>query len=84
MIAPIGFVADHIEVLYDLDTEATDVCRLLGLPMRRAAAVNDHPAFIDMLADVTRSACSRVRGGRPLPLVPAVPPERLEPAPPAR
>ena len=43
IIAPIGFVADHIEVLYDLDTEAAEVCRNLGLPMRRAAAVNDHP-----------------------------------------
>ena len=84
VIAPIGFVADHIEVLYDLDKEAAEVCRTLGLPMRRAAAVNDHPAFIDMLADVTRSVCSRARGGRPLPMVPAVSPERLEPAPPAR
>lgn len=84
VIAPIGFVADHIEVLYDLDKEAADVCRTLGLPMRRAAAVNDHPAFIDTLADVTRSVCLRARGGRPLPMVPAVSPERLEPAPPER
>ncbi len=84
VIAPIGFVADHIEVLYDLDTEAAEVCRSLGLPMRRAAAVNDHPAFIEMLADVARCACERARDRRPLPIVPAVPPERLEPPPPAR
>ena len=84
VLAPIGFVADHIEVLYDLDTEAAGLCRTLGLPMRRAAAVNDHPAFIDALADVTRYACSRARGGMPLPLVPAAPPARLEPPPPAR
>ena len=84
VLSPIGFVADHIEVLYDLDTEAAGVCRTLGLPMRRAAAVNDHPAFLDLLADVTRGACARARGGIPLPLVPPVPPERLEPPPPAR
>ena len=84
IVAPIGFVADHVEVLYDLDTEAAGVCRALGLPMRRAAAANDHPAFLDALADVTRNACSRARGGRPLPLAPATPPERLEPPPPAR
>ena len=70
-----GFVADHIEVLYDLDTEAAAVCRTLGLPMRRAAAVNDHPAFLDALADVTRAACARAQGGRPLPIAPAVPPD---------
>ena len=84
VIAPIGFVSDHIEVLYDLDTEAAEVCRTLGIPMRRAAAVNAHPAFIDTLADVTRRACMPVRRGRPLALVPEAPPARLEPPPPAR
>ena len=84
VIAPIGFVADHIEVLYDLDTEAAAVCRTLGLPMRRAAAVNDHPRFLDALADVTRAACARAQGGRPLPIAPAVPPDRIEGPPLAR
>ena len=84
VLAPIGFVADHVEVLYDLDTEAARVCRTLGLPMRRAAAVNDHPAFVDTLADVTRRACLRARGGLPLPIVSATPPVHLEPPPPAR
>jgi ferrochelatase len=84
VIAPIGFVADHIEVLYDLDTEAAGLCRTLDLPMCRAAAVNDHPAFIDTLADITRRACAPARRGRPLALVPAAPPARLEPPPPAR
>ena len=84
VIAPIGFVADHVEVLYDLDTEAAQVCSALGLPVRRAAAVNDHPAFLDMLADVTRCVCPRASGRWPLPMVPATPPERLEPPPPAR
>ena len=84
VLAPLGFVADHIEVLYDLDTEAAEVCREVGLAMRRASAINDHPDFLDALADVVRSAGARVGGGRPLPIVPAVPPERVEGPPPAR
>jgi ferrochelatase len=84
VLAPLGFVADHIEVLYDLDTEAAAVCRELGVAMGRASAVNDHPAFLDALADVVRSASARVGGGRLLPIVPAAPPERVEGPPPAR
>ena len=84
LLAPLGFVADHIEVLYDLDTEAAAVCGELGLAMRRASAINDHPAFLDALADVVRSASARVAGRRPLPIVPAAPPERIEGPPPAR
>ena len=49
--APIGFVSDHIEVLYDLDTEARDTAAGLGLGFHRAGTVLDHPAFIGMLAD---------------------------------
>ena len=52
VLCPIGFVCDHIEVLYDLDREAADVCREIGLPMARAEAVNDDPLFLDMMADV--------------------------------
>ena len=82
IIAPIGFVADHLEVLYDLDTEAAAVCRELDLPMQRATAVNDHPEFLDLLAALVRDAW--MRGGRPLHIVPAEPPTRVEPPPPAR
>jgi ferrochelatase len=52
VLCPIGFVCDHVEVLYDLDREAAEVCRSVGLPMTRAAAVNDDPRFLDMMADV--------------------------------
>jgi protoporphyrin/coproporphyrin ferrochelatase len=69
VIAPIGFVCDHIEVLYDLDVEAADVCRDIGLPMVRAAAVNDHPRFIDALADAVTETCRRYDHARPLPVV---------------
>ena len=82
IIAPIGFVADHLEVLYDLDTEAADLCRAMDLPMQRASAANDHPAFLNLLAELIRNEWAR--GGRPLPLVPPNPPARVELPPPAR
>ena len=82
IIAPIGFVADHLEILYDLDTEAAELCRALDLPMQRAVAANDHPAFLDLLAGLVREEWDR--GGRPLPLVSPDPPARVEPPPPVR
>jgi ferrochelatase len=69
VLCPAGFVSDHIEVLYDLDHEAAEVCREIGLPMVRAAAVNDDPAFLDMMADVVFRTIRRYEGGRPLPIV---------------
>jgi protoporphyrin/coproporphyrin ferrochelatase len=56
VVVPVGFVCDHVEVLYDLDVEARRVARQLGLGLHRAAAVNDHPRFIAMLADLVRRA----------------------------
>ena len=50
VVAPIGFVCDHVEVLYDLDVEARQRARELGVGFYRAPAVNDHPLFIDLLA----------------------------------
>ena len=69
VICPVGFVCDHIEVLYDLDREAADVCTSIGLPMVRAAAVNDNPLFLDMMADVVLRTMRRYETGRPLPIV---------------
>jgi len=51
---PIGFVCDHVEVLYDLDVEAKAVAESLGIDLLRALAPNDHPLFIRMMADVIR------------------------------
>ena len=68
VLCPIGFVCDHIEVLYDLDHEAAAVCEEIGLPMTRAAAVNDDPVFLDMMADVVLTTIRRYEHGRPLPL----------------
>ena len=58
VVVPIGFVCDHVEVLYDLDVEAAATARSLGIRFARARAVNDHPAFIAMLADVVRRAAT--------------------------
>jgi ferrochelatase len=52
VVCPAGFVADHLEVLYDLDVEAAAEARRLGLPFTRTAAPNAHPAFAAMLAGV--------------------------------
>ena len=56
VVAPIGFVCDHVEVLYDLDVEARRTAAALGLRFARASTVNSHPAFVEALADVVRSA----------------------------
>ncbi len=54
LIAPIGFVADHVEVLYDLDIQAREAAERLGLPFARVPSLNDDPTFIAALADVVR------------------------------
>lgn len=79
VLCPAGFVCDHLEVLYDLDTEAAAVAREIGLTMVRAGSVNDHPSFLDMMADVVLETVSRYDNARPLPLVPAAAQEVLSP-----
>jgi len=54
IVMPLGFLCDHVEVLYDLDVEAAAVARGSGLRMLRAATVGDHPAFIRMMAGRVR------------------------------
>jgi ferrochelatase len=56
VIVPIGFVSDHVEVLYDLDVEARAVAAESGVRLQRAETANDHPAFIAMLADLVKRA----------------------------
>ncbi|HEY3305343.1 MAG TPA: ferrochelatase [Candidatus Binatia bacterium] len=58
IVAPIGFVADHVEVLYDLDIETKQNAEKLGLKFLRAGAPNDHPTFIRMMADVIEATLS--------------------------
>ncbi|MGB7924978.1 MAG: ferrochelatase [Pyrinomonadaceae bacterium] len=52
VIAPVGFVSDHMEVLYDLDTEARALSDKLGLNMIRAPTVGAHPAFVKMMREL--------------------------------
>jgi protoporphyrin/coproporphyrin ferrochelatase len=52
VIAPIGFLSDHMEVIYDLDSEARAVCDELGVRMVRAGTVGTHPAMIRMIAEL--------------------------------
>jgi ferrochelatase len=68
VLCPIGFVVDHMEVLYDLDREAAQVSRDVGLPMARAVAVNDDPLFLDMMADVVLRTIRQYATGRSLPM----------------
>ena len=55
IVAPIGFVCDHVEVLYDLDIESKQIATDLGVNLSRASCPNDHPTFIRMMAEVIES-----------------------------
>jgi len=65
VVAPIGFVSDHMEVVYDLDTEARETAERLGLPMERAATAGVDPAFVAGLVDLVleRAAVERAAAG---------------------
>src|SRR5690349_22917186 len=52
VVAPIGFVSDHMEVVYDLDIEAQKVADELGMKMVRAATAGTHPAFVTMIREL--------------------------------
>jgi ferrochelatase len=52
VLAPISFISDHMEVLYDLDTEARQLCDALPLPMVRAKTVGVHPKFVAMIREL--------------------------------
>ena len=52
VVIPIGFISDHMEVLFDLDHEAADLCKEKGIHFVRAATVGTHPAFVKMIVDL--------------------------------
>ncbi len=56
VVCPVGFVSDHLEVLYDLDIEARGRADSLGIAFARTPSLDDDPAFLAMLADVVRGA----------------------------
>lgn len=62
VLAPIGFVNDHMEVVYDLDTQAAATASEVGLRFARAATAGTHPAFVSELADRLLRRASVARG----------------------
>ncbi len=60
-IVPIGFISDHMEVVYDLDTEAYAICQELALPMTRVPTVGTHPRFVRMIRELIEERISAVR-----------------------
>ena len=56
--APVGFVSDHLEILWDLDVEARERAAELGLEWARTESLNDEPAFVHALAELVRKARS--------------------------
>ena len=56
LVCPVGFVADHLEIRWDLDTEAQEKAAELGLRLRRIEMPNDDPAFVRVLAGIVRRA----------------------------
>jgi len=56
VVSPVGFVCDHVEVLYDLDVEARWIAAEHGVTLHRAPAMNAHPEFVAMLADLVHDA----------------------------
>ena len=54
VMAPLGFISDHMQVIYDLDTEARQVADELGMNMIRAQTVGTHPVFVDMIGKLVQ------------------------------
>jgi ferrochelatase len=63
IVMPIGFICDHVEVLYDLDVQAASIARASDVLMRRAPTVGDHPLFIRMIAELLKRDSIEDRGG---------------------
>ncbi len=59
LMIPIGFIADHVEILFDLDVEAQQVAREVGVTIYRAKTVGDHPVFCRMIADVVQKRAAQ-------------------------
>jgi ferrochelatase len=54
LVCPVGFVSDHLEILWDIDVEAREKAAELGLALERIPSLNDDPVFIRALADLVR------------------------------
>jgi len=59
LVVPIGFVADHLEILYDIDVEAQEFAKAHGLNLRRTESLNTSQTFISALADIALTRASQ-------------------------
>ncbi|WP_076107461.1 ferrochelatase [Paenibacillus odorifer] len=64
LVAPIGFVSDHLEVLYDLDIEATAVASELDMRLMRIDSLNSDPAYMSVLSDVIRKRLEQMKAAQ--------------------
>ena len=62
VLVPIGFISDHMEVAFDLDTEAKETAGELGLDFTRVATVGTHDAFVKGLVDLVEERAAQLRG----------------------
>jgi ferrochelatase len=65
VVVPVGFISDHMEVKFDLDTEARETAEELGLPFARAATVGTDPRFVAGLVDLVLERAAQARGETP-------------------
>jgi ferrochelatase len=63
---PVGFVSDHVELLFDVDVRARAVAERVGIRLERPPALNDDPVFIEALAELVRERAARARQASPL------------------
>ncbi len=71
-LIPIGFVSDHLEVRFDLDTEAAQTAKRLGLPLVRAATPGTDPRFVGMITELAREYAAERAGDVVMALGPEV------------
>ncbi|MBW4083206.1 ferrochelatase [Paenibacillus sp. S150] len=64
LVAPVGFVSDHLEVLYDLDIEAQALASELDMRLMRIDSLNSDPAYMSVLSDVVRTAAGQFKVGQ--------------------
>jgi len=71
VVHPVGFLSDHMEVLFDLDEEARQKCDALGMAMARSATVGTHPRFVAMLRELIQERIHGTPGRRAVGIFPA-------------
>ncbi len=66
VVVPVGFVSDHVELLFDVDIRAREVAEGLGIRLERPPALNEEPVFVEALAELVRTRAARwLKEGRP-------------------